>query len=108
MGVYRGYFLHSAVLRRVLRNADGSNQLDAYGNPKYSTPINIRCFRTVETSPVRTEAGTVYVQKKAFYVDGSVLLSEGDTLDALRVDTLVKYYDIHGALQYYVATVQEV
>ncbi len=108
MGVYKGYFLHSAPLRRVLRNADGTNKLDAYGNPQYSNPIVIKCFRTVEVSPVRTEAGTVYVQKKAFYVDGSTVLAEGDMLDGLRVDTLVKYYDIHGALQYYIATVQEV
>lgn len=105
MGIYKGYFRHSAQLKRVLYDKSGSPKLDKYGNPSTSSPIPIKVFKTVSTIPVQTEAGTEYVQKNAYYVDGDVSLAEGDFIDNRRVDVLNTYYDIHGKLQYYVATV---
>jgi hypothetical protein len=105
MGIYRGYFRQSAQLKRVLYDKSGSPKLDKYGNPSTSGSIPIKVFKTVSTIPVQSEAGTEYVQKNAYYVDGDVSLAEGDFIDNRRVDTLNTYYDIHGKLQYYVATV---
>ena len=105
MGIYRGYFRHSAQLKRVLYDKSGAPKLDKYGNPQLSSNIPIKCYKTATVVPVQTEAGTVYTQKNAFYVDGDVSLQEGDLINGKRIDSLTSYYDVHGELQYYVASV---
>lgn len=107
MGIYKGYFRHNGTLKRALRGEDGTATLDKYGNPAYSSAIPIKCFKTVETVPIVTEAGTVYAQKRTYYVDGSISMMEGDLLDGLQIDSLSSYLDLQGKLQYRVATIKE-
>lgn len=98
MGKMTKYLRQTAMIENVVLDENGKPELDVYGQPKFSTPVQSKCRKESYKARASTSYGQFVNFTTTYYFDESVKIHGGDKVDGQEVQSIEEYVDGMGTL----------
>ena len=98
MGKMTKYLRQLSEVQIPVLNNNGEPVLDDYGQPKFSSPVRVKCRKETYNARSSTGYGQFVDYKTTYYFDESVEITSGATVDGHEVQNIEEYVDGIGTL----------
>lgn len=85
------FLKQTCLFEKAKRNADGTVQLDKFGEPQYESPVRLKCRRERIIRDVQTSNGAVLRSSTRYYTDELRAIEADDRFDGKAVLEVEEY-----------------